>query len=238
MDSEAEGEELCLDCQNDTGSPDTALLEASTVGLETCLEFLLNDGVTDNITAALVVAASAGYIKCVKSILRSKKMDMEHENVGIALHSAACEGHSRIVKLLIETGADVNMTDEDGQTVLGQTIQQRCVKAVEILIHSGADVNCKDEIGCTPLMHTAMIGDINVMKLLIDAGADVNRSDCKGNTALLISSQQDRGDIVKLLINSGSDVNIPDETGKTALMMASEQGNENMIDVLLKSGLM
>ena len=54
MDFEAEGEELCLDCLNDAGPPDTALLEASTVGHEKCLELLLDDGVIDNITAALV----------------------------------------------------------------------------------------------------------------------------------------------------------------------------------------
>ena len=56
MEFEGEVEELCLDCVNVSGRPDTALLQASTVGHEKCLKLLLKDGVTVNdISAALVV---------------------------------------------------------------------------------------------------------------------------------------------------------------------------------------
>ena len=189
MEFEAEVEELCLDCQNDTGSPDTALLQASTVGYEKSLELLLKDGVTVNdISAALVVAASAGYTKSVKCLLQSKMVNLAGDSVRLALTFAACEGHSSIVELLIDAGADVNIPDQDGQTVLMLALQQMNAKAVKILIRSGADVT-------TPLIHAAKRGYLNVMKLLLESGANVNFADETGTTTVMMTSKQGNRDM-------------------------------------------
>ena len=230
MEFEGEVEELCLDCLNVSGRPDTALLQASTVGHEKCLKLLLKDGVTVNdISETLVVAASAGYTKSVKCLLQSKMVNMTDDSVRLALTFAACEGHGSTVESLINAGADVNIPDQDGQTVLMQALQQVNVKAVKILIRSGADVT-------TSLIHAAKRGNLNVMKLLLESGANVNIPDETGTTILMMASKQGNKDMLDALIKSGADVNAAEKFNATALTLALEASHLTCVELLIAAG--
>lgn len=67
---------------------------------------------------------------------------------------------AEIVRLLIESGADVNAVDDDGHSALAYAvIQQSTARSdepsivVERLIAAGANVDCADKKGRTPLWH-------------------------------------------------------------------------------------
>ena len=65
------------------------------------------------------------------------------------LMTAASHGHS-CVKLLIDTGADVNQEDRRDVTALMLASQEGHHKCVELLIESRTDVNKRDCLGATP----------------------------------------------------------------------------------------
>lgn len=76
-------------------------------------------------------------------------VNAEVSDTGIkALIVAACGGYIKIIKLLLDAGADINAKDNFGWTAL------HCVREVDIaklLIKAGADINAKSNFGGTPL---------------------------------------------------------------------------------------
>jgi len=104
-----------------------------------------------------------------------------------------------VVRLLIEAGADVNLKNKYGDTLLHyQTTNERVAR---VLIKAGANVNLRTYLNQTPL-HCQR--DEGFMKVLIEAGVDVNAKNYLGNTSLLF--QNDKR-VIRLLIESGANVN-------------------------------
>ena len=69
---------------------------------------------------------------------------------------AACRGYSRSVKILIDCGADMEVTDDFGYTALIFAAIYGSFQDVKLLIDSGADnINAKSNSGQTALMRAA-----------------------------------------------------------------------------------
>lgn len=67
------------------------------------------------------------------------------------LHSAAAGGHTMIVKMLLEHGADPNIPEQGGFTPLHAAAQNGDVETIRALLLGGADLTIKSENGKTPL---------------------------------------------------------------------------------------
>lgn len=114
----------------------------------------------------------------------------------------------KIIKVLLEAGANVNTIDQSCYTPLHW---KRNVEVVELLIQSGADVNTRSFHNWTPLH---LIRDIKTAEALIKAGANVNAVDEFNNTPLFY---QDTLEVIKFLIQKGADVNIKNTVNRTPL---------------------
>jgi ankyrin repeat protein len=163
-------------------------------------------------------------------------------------------------KLLLDAGATVNITDNEGMTALhllagSRGARYELAEVTKLLLEAGARVNLKDNGGKTPLHHLASARVAyaqlqDAIKLLLDAGAQVNLADNEGRTPLdcLLASARRysnpaTGDAAALLIRHGAtvgDSNIGDlegmkrDTSAVALAAAIEVGNEDLISFLTK----
>jgi serine/threonine protein kinase len=90
----------------------------------------------------------------------------------------------KLVKFLINKGADVNAKDSDGRTPLMETEDLEIAK---LLIDRGAAIYVTDNRGRTSLMEAYNPG---IAKLLLDKGTDVNAKDDLGNTPLSVLNER------------------------------------------------
>ena len=60
---------------------------------------------------------------------------------------AAQSGNVSILKLLIDSGADIAVTSDEGKTALHIAALQGSVKSVQLLLDAGADVSACDTRG-------------------------------------------------------------------------------------------
>jgi ankyrin repeat protein len=85
----------------------------------------------------LIQAAGAGNVDRVKSLLATNvNLDLDR---GAAMSNAAAAGHTQIVALLIQAGANVNLRDKLGFTPIASAAYAGYGEIVQLLIDAGAD---------------------------------------------------------------------------------------------------
>ena len=162
-------------------------------------------------------------------------MDFSQEN-------PLSQNHSEIVNMLIEAGADVNISTNDGITALMIAAHHNQTEIIKELAAHGVNLEAKDSNEDNALTIAIKAGQIDSVKTLIQAGANVNTRNKKGVTALMMASVSEKAvknpEILKALINAGANINArDDELGATALIIASAIGtNPEIISELLNAG--
>ena len=68
-----------------------------------------------------------------------------------SLHAASAGGHADIMKMLLDSGADINLTDEQNMTPLHYAVISGGKEAVSLLLENGADTSIKTKEGKTAL---------------------------------------------------------------------------------------
>ena len=135
----------------------------------------------------------------------------------------------KMVKLLCEAGADVNLPSKKKQTPLmfvGGEI-------MEYLISRGADVNAADIYGNTvPMFHADSLRDLLILE---KHGADMNVRNAAGE-GLLSRTKADYRHISFLIRRYGFSVNEKDSEGKSILQRAIENGDVEAVRFLVGRG--
>ena len=114
----------------------------------------------------------------------------------------------QVINLLLEAGANPNITDSTGKTPLFCGHRG-------LLLKYGADPNHQDLDGNTPLMLDVNNNlDLSLMETLLKGGANPNIANKEGKTALFYYVNQDEK--WNLLLKYGANPLHADNTGKTA----------------------
>ena len=149
---------------------------------------------------------------------------------------AAKGGHAKMVKLLLEKGADLAAADNDGQTPLHSAASEGHTKVVSFLLEKGADLAIVDNDRQTPLHLAARDDEVEVVNLLLEKGADLSVVDNDGQTPLYSAASGGSIEVAKLLLEKGADPAAADNDGWTALRWAAVQGNIEVAKLLLEKG--
>lgn len=152
------------------------------------------------------------------------------------------EEYSRVAKMLLANGADVNVASGTGDTPLHWAVYDNA-ELVKVLIKKGANVNAENKRKITPLFNaTASYNHNNdikveIIRILIKNGANVNEIHDNGNTLLhLMACGDPSAEIVKVFIENGANVNTVNEFGDTPLHLAVKNKKTEKAKLLIDSG--
>ena len=148
------------------------------------------------------------------------------------LWPAASRDRLKVMKLLLELGANKNAVSNTELTTVNYAYSRRQIETVTFLVKQGADIKRPDEQGETCLMNSVQTWEL--CQLLVDNGAVVNAQDNFGNTALHHAIKNySTLEIVQLLLDHGSDQNIKNNQGDDALHFASLHGRVCIVNELV-----
>ncbi len=198
------------------------LIVATLTGNQEMVELLLEGG-------ARVDATSHSRHSCMSN-------DDEYtEDEGSALTFAAELGHLAIVKLLIDRGAGLEVTNSDGQTAFSLACQHGHAEIMDLLLSKKAEIHRRDGSGLTAKDHAARHGYFEIVERLKRAG-------CRGkvkinwNEAILNGSIRGDTKMVEHALQHGDPNARSIPFRNTPLMYAAEAGHIDVARLLAANG--
>jgi uncharacterized protein len=150
---------------------------------------------------------------------------------------------SKCLSLLLKYGADPNVRDSQGRSVLDIAILWCLTDTVKLLLLNGADPNFRAKNGKTPLMKAAILGlqdarpmqhKLQIMMHLLDSGAEIDAQTPEGKTALMYAVGNSRLEVVELLVSSGASLLIRDHQGNLARDIINQNASPQQQQYLRK----
>ncbi|MDD2898325.1 MAG: ankyrin repeat domain-containing protein [Desulfuromonadaceae bacterium] len=141
-----------------------------------------------------------------------------------------------VAQSLVNHGADVKVTDINGDSPLYLAALIGDAGLVELFLNHGASLD-DARSGETPLHGAIAEHHRDVAELLINRGANVTIKNMSGRTPLhFLAALMDDQNLAEMMISRGAGVNAKDKSGYTPLEMAVKAGNKQVASVLRKYG--
>lgn len=184
---------------------------------------------------ALMWAVSQGNLEMASLLLGKGANPNAKGLAGMSLLIYAVDGDEpdyEIVKLLIDSGVDVNAADRNGETPLRFAIENGLFEIVQLLVESGAVIEHPDARPHRSYHHmghlflASLYGRANILDFFLKRGLDPNAKNAEGVTLLMTAIQENRQghlECVKLLIELGVDLQAQNKDGESAKMILEKR---------------
>jgi ankyrin repeat protein len=226
----------------------TALMAAAYYGHRSIIKVLLAAGADPNLLSdgydglgfgmtALMFAASSFFASdrhLVAKQLVTAGADVNQQGAGsktAIMHAAlAGAGYRTCVETLISAGADLDLRDDRGHTVLSLVAAAENYQMFNLLLQAGASTEGLESI---QLIQAATIGNLDRVQSLLSArvNLDLDRGAAIGNAAAAGHTQ-----VVDLLIRAGANVNLSNNSGFTPIASAAHAGYREIVSLLIEAG--
>ena len=132
---------------------------------------------------------------------------------------AVLKNNRKLVKMIIEKGVDVNVEDNDGNTLLHLALRHNFEEIAMLLMVNGADINAKNIYGRSAVFY---VRDKDLAKLLLIAGANLE-VDNNGNTPLHTAVDRGDKDVVEFFLWNGLGVSTENIYGRSAVFYVRDK---------------
>ena len=163
---------------------------------------------------------------------------------GRPIHEAVKNGNAKVVRILLEAGADADVTDRHGEKPISIALERNKMARpalVRVLVEKGR-VKLRD-LPTAELNRAMRLHDKERFNLLLEAGMSVNPKDPGdvGDIPLYLAASSGNAHMVSSLLAAGADPNaLPqrryDEDGNPPLFAAIGSENADCVKLLLDAG--
>ncbi|KAL3269427.1 hypothetical protein HHI36_008497 [Cryptolaemus montrouzieri] len=190
---------------------------------------------------ALHLAAMNGHVHLVKYLIKDHNavIDILTLKKQTPLHLAAGAGQIEVCKLLLELGADIDATDEQGQKPIHAACRNNHSEVAKLFLQQHPSlVMAMTKDGNTCAHIAAAQGSVTVIEELMkfDRQGVINaRNKLTDATPLQIAAEGGHAEVVKALVRAGASVNDENKAGFTAAHLAAQNGHGQVLEVLRSS---
>ena len=178
-----------------------------------------------------------GDLKQIKTWLASgANINAQDADGTTPLMHAVVNAGADCVKLLLDKGADPNLSNKAGATALMWAVND--LKKVQLLLAKGANVNAVSKDEKSPLrLALNLPNPMPVVKALFAKGANVNQADKRGFTPLMFAGFSGNLELIQLLLAKGADPKAKTKDGLTYLKAIVFSTNLAAVKWALEQGL-
>lgn len=178
-------------------------------------------------------ACREGDLELVESLIDQVDINTKDYKVGdTPLLLASLNGYTKIVELLLNTGADPHYKNNNGNTALMIATRKTNVEIVKLLIKSGINIDHQNDGGDTALIIAARNDNLMMAEQLDGANRDIVNINGKIAFDYVLSIGCDK--LLELTIPESFD--FFDKDGKTFLMKSCENLNVKSFLFLYEKG--
>jgi ankyrin repeat protein len=191
---------------------------------------------------ALYYAVSCGFSRLARHLILVHADDANAKcgQYGTPLHVASYMGHVDAVRVLLEYGADVNVTNSSGISPLLEACTCNHPEVVRLLLEHGADVEAEARLAVgfhrRPLHIASGDGRMEIVQLLLQHNAEVNARNDVLMTPLHYASSRGHLEVAQLLLEHNADINLRSKVNDTPIRLASQNGSLGVVRLLLRRG--
>lgn len=160
------------------------------------------------------------------------------------LHLAAMKGNLKVVKKLVEGGADIEVKNHKGEPPIFKTLYAGQADVAEYLlniaIEQSLDISKWEDHFANTLLHAAIWipeSPGKVINLLVNCGCVVNKTNNQKKSPLHIAAEFNLVEAAKALLDNGCPLKSRDSSGETPMHVSALNDNKEIMRLFIAYGV-
>lgn len=146
-----------------------------------------------------------------------RNIDVRNKSNKTPFWKACRYGQKEIARMLLNSGADINHTDDRGRTPIYMAVKHDHEDTVKYVLKHEPDLNIQDTAGETALFQSVKKYFTDTTRMLLEACIDLNIQNNNGETSLYMAAKYNHFETFELLLDNGADPNIVTDEDKSIL---------------------
>ena len=156
----------------------------------------------------------------------------DSDNDTLVMYSLS-DKNSDIYKFLIDQGANLELTNDLGETVIHSAVYSGDIIRLRTIVSlTSTLVNKESNDGTSPLLLATALGNNEMVKELVSCGANVNQCDMNKLYPIHIACQEGTLDLVKLFIDNKAELKVKTNAGNVPISLAANHNHDEIVKIL------
>ncbi|EHK25623.1 ankyrin repeat protein [Trichoderma virens Gv29-8] len=196
-------------------------------------------------SSILPLASAAGLEDLVSAILKQSDHNLAEPNPKIGnqtvLHGAIYWGRKIITRLLLDSGAEMNVQDDEGESPLQLSIKMGDPEIVQLILERQENISDDSKRGLSLINATITAGEFAALRCILLAGADCNTGESEASSdelryPIIHAATYKRIGCLRLLLENGADACIESEEGSLLYILSAIPQAIDICHTLLQKG--